>query len=280
LINAPHDKEFVFHDGTRVKNLLELVSKIEHLGDHEFHQFVNIHKNDFSNWIEHVLSDRSFAQELRSLHSKDDIIKAIKDKIADFTIGNSIIKIPRIEDHSPHQPESRGESRLEFKGLYTERNESHAKDFRENAKKDTVTIAPPITAFVNQEKSHDLDSHEASHASKVMSGAVNNADSHKSQVHEPHILDHVPPILVKDRHHAENSDEKRSRRGWFKMFSKRSLSGSDMRRIGREEEDKFRPETELGEEIQSDARENALWIVLYVVLVLLIITLLVYKLFL
>jgi len=244
LINAPHDREFVFHDGTRARNLLELVSKIEHLDDHGFHQFVNNHKNDFSNWIEHVLSDRTFAEELRNVHSRDDTIKAIKDKIADLTIGNSIIKIPRIEDHAGHSEK--------------QHDEQHSHD----------SVSIPV--------------HASSHVPNK--GIVNDADSHndvhKVHVHEPHILDHVPPIVSRDRHHSDDREESNSRRGWFKLFSKKGLSGNDIQKFEREEEDKLRPESELGDEVRSDARENALWVVLYVVLVLLIITLLVYKLFL
>jgi hypothetical protein len=113
LISAPHDKEFVFHDGTRAKNLSELVLKLEHITDHEFHQFVNHSKNDFANWTEHVLNDKHFADKLRELLSKNETIHLIKDKIEDTTVGNSIIKIPRIEDHSEHHVEHHEEHKEE-----------------------------------------------------------------------------------------------------------------------------------------------------------------------
>jgi hypothetical protein len=100
MINAPHDKEFVFHDGTRARNLSDLVSKLEGISDHEFHYFVNHHKNDFANWTDHVLSDKHFAEKLRTVDSREDTIHLIKDKINETTIGNSIIRIPRLEDHS------------------------------------------------------------------------------------------------------------------------------------------------------------------------------------
>lgn len=162
LINAPHDKEFVFHDGTRVKNLLELVSKIEHLADHEFHQFVNAHKNDFANWIEHVLSDKTFAESLRTLHSRDDIIRAIKDKITDFTIGNSIIKIPRIEDHTitqnePKHVEHKESYNISFATVTPNNNTPHVADHKTHVHEPHVLDhVPPIVV------KHHLDDYEES----------------------------------------------------------------------------------------------------------------------
>lgn len=235
MINAPHDKEFQFHDGTRVKNLLELVSKIENLSDHEFHHFVNPHNNDFSNWIEHVLLDKNFADRLRGMHSKDDIVQLIKDRISDITIGNSIIKVPKIEDHSGHHE-------------ITNEINKHLHDTGQDTR---------------QQKEHEL-SHEQHHA---------------HELHEPSVLDQVPPLVVSSKHH-ERLEESKSRRGWFRFLSKDKVSGKDLERIGSEEKDKFKPEAELTEEIISDEKENALWTVLYIVLVVLIITLLAYKLFL
>ncbi len=66
MINAPYEKEFVFHDGRRAKNLLELSSMLENIGQQDFERFVNTSKNDFANWIEYVLLDKELASSLRS----------------------------------------------------------------------------------------------------------------------------------------------------------------------------------------------------------------------
>jgi hypothetical protein len=248
LINAPHDKEFHFHDGTRAKNLLELVSKIETLADHDFHHFVNAHKNDFSNWIEHVLFDEAFAQKLREVHSKDETVQLIKDKIADYTIGNSILKIPKIEDHSPEHP-----GHVLVHEIPIEHKEEHQKIHEEI-----------IQAVKTESNEHEI---------------AKEADSHERHIHEPHVLDQIPPLVIRDRHH-DRLEESRSKRGWFRFMSKKKITSKDLERIGNEESDKLRAESELGEEIYNDEKENALWTVLYIVLVILIITLLAYKLFL
>jgi hypothetical protein len=104
LINAPHGKEFVFQDGSKAKNILELVSVIERLNDHEFHHFVNAHKNDFANWAEHVLANKHFSEKLRSASTKSDTIQLIKEEINTSVsrgkFGGSILESPRLEDHS------------------------------------------------------------------------------------------------------------------------------------------------------------------------------------
>ena len=67
MINAPFEKEFVFHDGKRAKNILELYEILERLSDQDFVSFVNSYKNDFANWVEAVLLDKGFAQKLRMI---------------------------------------------------------------------------------------------------------------------------------------------------------------------------------------------------------------------
>jgi hypothetical protein len=84
---------------------------------------------------------------------------------------------------------------------------------------------------------------------------------------------------VKEKVH-EQKEALKSKKNWFKIFSKKTISEDELAKLEFEEEDKLRPERELLEEMDSESRENALWVALYIILVLLIITLLVYKLFL
>jgi hypothetical protein len=88
VISASHGKEFIFHDGSRAKTLSELLIKIEHLSDHEFHHFVNHSKNDFANWIEHVLEDKTFASKLRLLSSRNEIVRFIRDRVEEINSEN------------------------------------------------------------------------------------------------------------------------------------------------------------------------------------------------
>ena len=106
MINSPYDKEFVFQNGERAKNLVELVRVIENLSDHGFNHFVNHSKNDFANWSEHVLKDKILSEKLRSTHSKDVTIQMIKDRIIELyedsnkpSFGSSIVHVhKKIDD--------------------------------------------------------------------------------------------------------------------------------------------------------------------------------------
>jgi flagellar basal body-associated protein FliL len=62
------------------------------------------------------------------------------------------------------------------------------------------------------------------------------------------------------------------------MFSRKNLPEKKLEHIEQVSEDKHRPESELAKEINSDYKENMLWITLYVLLIIVIIGLLAYKL--
>ncbi len=264
MINASHDKEFVFHNGNRARNLLELVSRIESISDHEFHHFVNPHKNDFANWTEHVLGDKHFADKLRTLLSKNETISLIKDRIAEATFGNSIIKIPKVDHDAPHHEEhvnveSRSEHTLEHN---PEHNHEHRLE-------NHVTV--PVEHLVE----HTVIKHNNDPNKPIFKHYPNhNVVHHKKQVDDDNFISND-----KDKRHEELKKSE-SRNNWFHLFSQKNLSRQTLNKVGREENDKLYSETELREEIEQDSRENALWVILYFALVLLIITLLVYKLFL
>ena len=83
----------------------------------------------------------------------------------------------------------------------------------------------------------------------------------------------------KEKKHEKSLDT-RSKRSWFELFSRERFSEKKLEKIEKEEEDKLKPESALKEEMESDSKENALWMVLYFVLILLIVILLIYRLFL
>lgn len=112
MINAPYEKEFVFHDGRRAKNLLELSSMLETIGQQDFERFVNPNKNDFANWVEYVLLDKELASSLRSTillsKTRDIISNKIKSENNSGLLLNdasdvkkSFFKILRSEKKDP-----------------------------------------------------------------------------------------------------------------------------------------------------------------------------------
>jgi hypothetical protein len=263
LINAPHDKEFIFHDGTRARNLLDIVSKLENLDDHEFHQFVNIHKNDFANWTEHVLSDKPFADKLRVVASRVDAIQLIKDKINDVAMSHSSIGIgihvPSIEYHS---------------NVDADHNVNH-----------TLDHAVATDTKIPKEISSEMHVEDEKHPKKDASSEIKTDIKVDTKVYTDKTDSKMD---VKSNKFSEEKKEKQHERleeskaghNWFKFFSRKNLSEKKLQAVESEEEDKLAAENSLKNELVQTERENALWITLYFALVLLIITLLIYKLFL
>ena len=275
LINAPHDKEFVFHDGTRARNLLDLVSKLEGISDHDFHHFVNVHKNDFANWTDHVLSDKHFAEELRTVTSRHDTIRLIKEKINDITIGHSIIQIPRIEDHTEnsHSKEVMQHQAEIHSEVYLEHERLHEKEKLQQLHEKEHNLG------------HEIEEKEKKHAEKYLE-SERNVEPEKNigtrfekNIKNENFEENEYSEEKKEKHH-EKSERLKAAHNWFKLFSKKDLSENRIKTIEAEEENKLLVENSIRDDLAQNDRENALWITLYFALVLLIITLLIYKLFL
>ena len=96
MINASYEKEFVFHDGKRAKNLIELAGILEKLPDIEFSKFVNQYKNDFANWITDVLIDYNLASRMRKVFSKEETLFLIHS-----TISSSVAESMKLQDVIP-----------------------------------------------------------------------------------------------------------------------------------------------------------------------------------
>jgi len=129
VINAPYDKEFVFHDGTRVKNLLELVTVLERLSDSDYSTFVNSQKNDFSDWIEYVLIDKTFAEKIRLLTVRNTAVSVMKDRINELAVEESILKMTKREVESQVTREATKKV-LISELANTEKKAEHAKEAR------------------------------------------------------------------------------------------------------------------------------------------------------
>ncbi|MEM4710973.1 MAG: hypothetical protein QXL18_03440 [Candidatus Woesearchaeota archaeon] len=80
-MNVPFEKEFIFHDGSRARNIEELLQKIKSLSPEEFSGFVNSSKNDFANWIEQVLLMENLGKKLRRTNSMKKTVRLIEKQI-------------------------------------------------------------------------------------------------------------------------------------------------------------------------------------------------------
>lgn len=73
--NVPEDKAFWVNDGNRtlIRNIYELTEAISSMKEKTFKFHVNKNKNDFSEWIRHVMGDEKLADEVARLVMKDKI---------------------------------------------------------------------------------------------------------------------------------------------------------------------------------------------------------------
>jgi len=79
--DIPHERRFHFQDGSDAKNLAELKRKIETMPYHEFYRHVNAEKNDFANWVEHVIADKALANKLRSVTSIVETVELLNEEL-------------------------------------------------------------------------------------------------------------------------------------------------------------------------------------------------------
>jgi hypothetical protein len=73
LKNVPEEHAFYVNDGRRVKNLYELAEALNNMKENTFKFHVNKKKNDFSEWIKHVIGEEKLANEVARLVMKDKI---------------------------------------------------------------------------------------------------------------------------------------------------------------------------------------------------------------
>ena len=65
LAHAPSDQCFWVTDGNVLSNLIELRDALDAMDEKIFAHHVSKEKNDFADWIEHVLGDRELAMKVR-----------------------------------------------------------------------------------------------------------------------------------------------------------------------------------------------------------------------
>lgn len=73
LENVAEEKAFYINDGRRIRNLCELVEALDNMKEVTFKFHVNKKKNDFSEWIRHVIEDEKLADDVARLVMKDKI---------------------------------------------------------------------------------------------------------------------------------------------------------------------------------------------------------------
>ena len=70
LADVPKEKAFLLWNGKSILNIEELELALNYMPPYIFEQYVNDSKNDFSNWVLHVVKDEYLAELLSKESSK------------------------------------------------------------------------------------------------------------------------------------------------------------------------------------------------------------------
>ena len=81
IAEAPPDQCFWVNFGPVVKNLQELRDALATMSDEQFAHHVGPGKNDFANWVDHVLGHTACAQALRRAKTKRGALKAVETQL-------------------------------------------------------------------------------------------------------------------------------------------------------------------------------------------------------
>ncbi|MFH1642136.1 MAG: hypothetical protein ABIC04_04500 [Nanoarchaeota archaeon] len=86
LADVDLGKQFYVHEGLIIKNLRELHDAIGKMDTKTFNHHVNSERNDFKNWVEHVILDQKLSDQLAGLKTKKEMAEAIKGRIWEVSI--------------------------------------------------------------------------------------------------------------------------------------------------------------------------------------------------
>ncbi|MFH1545608.1 MAG: hypothetical protein ABIE23_06015 [archaeon] len=78
------DHYFYLKGEIPVKNLCELSSLLNDLDEYSFNYHVGNERNDFSEWIDKTIGDRTLAGKLNQLHSREEMAKAVEVRVDYF----------------------------------------------------------------------------------------------------------------------------------------------------------------------------------------------------
>ncbi len=81
LSDVHHSKHFRTKGNISVKNLYELYEETKKMGDDEFRHHLNSDKNDFKEWIHHVVNDFDLAEELAKCKTKPQLLGKLSSRI-------------------------------------------------------------------------------------------------------------------------------------------------------------------------------------------------------
>lgn len=111
ISDVPSDHYFWLHDGRAIKNLKELADNLKNMDNGLFMFHVNTEKNDFANWILHII-DTKLGEELLGITDKDTLISTLESeletpisKVEPTDLNFPLLKKLEIEEEKVQVPE-------------------------------------------------------------------------------------------------------------------------------------------------------------------------------
>ncbi len=75
---VPEGQEFILKNGQPLRTLRELVEALEHIDQETFFHHVNVNKNDFAQWILHVIKEEDLSERLKDRQARKDLARILK----------------------------------------------------------------------------------------------------------------------------------------------------------------------------------------------------------
>ena len=115
-LEAPAGQEFRFKDGTAAKSLSELMEQVKKMAPEALRIFANESKNDFANWAEYALQEKTLADRLRSTANKDIMLLKMMEKLEEAKAEENLFTIAQGQRPEKKRAEAEsGESSAEEK---------------------------------------------------------------------------------------------------------------------------------------------------------------------
>ncbi|MBU0666652.1 MAG: hypothetical protein ABIC91_06255 [Nanoarchaeota archaeon] len=97
-MGIPEHEHFYFVHGKKAETIIDFKNAIKDMSDKEFKHHVNKQKNDFAKWILEVLKEESLAKAISYCHSKEDVLKAIKEYELDLSFKYPLEQLEASEE--------------------------------------------------------------------------------------------------------------------------------------------------------------------------------------
>lgn len=122
------DKEIAESEYFRIENgpvlpsLLALRAYLRTIPYPVFEHHVNVERNDFANWVDHVFAEKELAERLRQCKSREQMVWAIDDAFAEMRMAKVIAEQeikPMVQKQVPGMPDASDGVTYEDDALFT-----------------------------------------------------------------------------------------------------------------------------------------------------------------